>query len=319
MLGAAVLVCAPAALASGDRLPVLGFQPESDSPLAIARNAAGLSAVGVDGVSMTGPGKVTAVDSAQLLQRDTASAYHLSSALLVSNYSNRTRGFSEKLAYETLRSPRAVWRLVANLKADVENDGWNGVILDLESLQTRDIGGLVGLATELRRALPRTLTVGLTLTNFTSAAGYASGGYGLPGLAASGCDLVLMAYDQHGPWEKQPGPIGALNWTREGLEVLLHYASPSKIVLGVSGYGYGWERHRNVVLTDAQAEAMARRRGARERWIPAVGEWTARLRNGTVIWWSGARSLKVRERLAATMHLGGLAVWSLGSTDTITR
>jgi spore germination protein len=48
-----------------------------------------------------------------------------------------------------------------------------------------------------------------------------------------------------------------------------------------------------------------------------VGEWTAHLPDGSTVWWSDARSYAVRARLAASLHLHGLAVWSLGLSDVL--
>jgi len=187
----------------------------------------------------------------------------------------------------------------------------------MEALQPRDSAGLVQLATSLRAGLPRRVSVGLTLSNNGDVAGFSSEGYDLPGLARSGCQEILMAYDDHGPWENIPGPIGPLGWQRTGLNVLLRFIPASRLVLGVAGYGYGWRRHHNVALTDAQARALATSRGAHFRWAPSAGEWTATLRTHEVIWWSDARSLRARIRLAEQYHLAGLAVWSLAESDPI--
>jgi spore germination protein YaaH len=92
---------------------------------------------------------------------------------------------------------------------------------------------------------------------------------------------------------------------------------PAKIDLGVAGYGYAWRPHSNDMLSDAQARALIKRYHARAHWSKSVGEWTARLKDGSVLWWSDARSLTARAQLAAADHLGGLAVWSLGLSDPI--
>lgn len=315
LLATAALSCA--AVGAG-RVQILGFQVESDPTSAIQQSASGITAVGVDGLRLTGVGTLSTIDRAQLSQQAVAQSFGLRSELVVSNYSNATKNFSERLAFRTLRSPRARARLVSELRADVEAEGWDGVILDMELLRPRDSAGLVQLSAALRDALPRRVVVALTLSNNGDLAGFASDGYDLPGLAASGCQLILMAYDQHGPWEDTPGPVGSLGWTRAGLNVLLRSSPSSRIVLGVAAYGYGWRGHHHLVLSDAQARALAERPGAHLRWVPRVGEWTARLRDGTILWWSDTRSLRAKIALAHQLHLGGLAVWDLGNSDPIT-
>jgi spore germination protein YaaH len=300
------------------RPPILGFQVESDPVSAISASAAGLASVGIAGLTLTGPGQVSAVNAAELNQLSAARECHLGAQLLVSNYSNKIKDFSERLVHETLRSPALVAKLATRLQAEVEAYGWNGIILDLEALKPRDAAGFVELATALREGLPDSVSVGVTLTNNGDPGEFAAEGYDLSGLAASHAQLILMAYDQHGPWEKTPGPVGSLEWTRTGLDVLLSFVPGSRIVLGVAGYGYAWRRHRVETLSDAQARALAASRGAHVHWVPSVGEWTARLHDGSTVWWSDARSLQAKIKLAESLHLGGLAVWSLANSDPIT-
>ena len=64
--------------------------------------------------------------------------------------------------------------------------------------------------------------------------------------------------------------------------------------------------------------ALVARAGAKAHYVVSVGEWTARLRDGSTVWWSDARSLARRAQLARSLHLHGLAVWSLGLSDPIT-
>jgi spore germination protein YaaH len=43
----------------------------------------------------------------------------------------------------------------------------------------------------------------------------------------------------------------------------------------------------------------------------------ATLHDGTVVWWSDARTFALRRAYAAKLHLGGLALWSLGLSDPV--
>ncbi len=156
----------------------------------------------------------------------------------------------------------------------------------------------------------------MSVENVTSVAEYPARGYDLAAAARSVDQIVLMAYDQHGPWEKAPGPVGADGWIRAGLRALLSQVPPSQVDLGVAGYGYVWGSQRRQISA-AAARALVSQAGARARWVPAVGEWTADLPDGAVVWWSDARTLARRERLAASLGLHGVAVWSLGLADPI--
>jgi spore germination protein YaaH len=260
---------------------------------------------------------VSAVDPAALGQLATAHRDGLRAELLVSNWSSRISNFSERLAFATLLHPRAIARVAAALTGEVRAGGWDGVTVDIEALVQRDRAGLVGLVAALRARLQPGATLSVTVSNHTGAVEFASNGYDLACLGASSDRVILMAYDEHGPWEHAAGPIGALAWQRAGLSVVLRYVPARKVDLGVAAYGYGWRRHKTFALSDARARALVAGAGARARFIASVGEWTARLRDGSTIWWSDARSLALRVRLARALHLHGLAIWSLAQSDPV--
>jgi spore germination protein len=317
LLGSAALAFA-ATPASSPTLPVLGFQSDGSPISLIARDAPGLGSVGVDGVNLTGtPGAVSAPPASDRAQLAAAHASVLPAVLLVGNYSNKINDFSEPLAYKTLASPSAIGKLAATLSADVRSEGWDGISVDLESLHARDAAGLVTLLSELRADLGPSASLTVCVENLTAAKQYPANGYNLAGIARSVSEVVLMAYDQHGPWEKTPGPIGATSWVKRGLQALMTAVPAAQIDLGVAGYGYVWGPGGRHQLSDAGARALVAKQGGHARWVASVGEWTAKLSSGAVVWWSDARTLALRQTLAARFGVHGLAVWSLGLSDPI--
>jgi spore germination protein YaaH len=299
-------------------LPVLGFQEDSSAPHAIDRNAAALTTVGVDGIDLLRSGRGVTVSTpipADVLQLQTAHRDHLKAVLVVGNWDDAMGDFSEPLAHRLLGSSAAIAAVTRSLANMITGEGWDGLNVDLESLTARDTAGLVSFLASLRTALAPTATLTVDVQNSTSAADYAANGYNLTALGQLADGLVLMAYDQHGPWEHTPGPVGALSWQRRGLSTVVQAVPAAKIVLGVAGYGYVWRRHSVDMLSDAQTRRLLARHHARPRWSKTAGEWTARLKDGSVAWWSDARSFAVRTRLASAQHLQGLAVWSLGMSD----
>ena len=199
----------------------------------------------------------------------------------------------------------------------VRNGGWNGVSVDLESLAPRDRAGLSQFVADLRTDLPAGDSLSVCITAFTSVSAYHANGYDLASLSASANQIVLMTYDDHGPWENTPGPIGPLAWQRASVKAIEQVVAPSHVFLGAADYGYAWRPHSNDNLTVSQARALVARWHAQARWVPRVGEWTARLSDGSTLWWSDARSVALRFGLARTLGMYGIAVWSLGSGDPI--
>jgi spore germination protein len=310
----------PAAGRADARLPVLGFQSDGSPARLIAADAPGLGSVGVDGLNLTGaPGAVSAPSGSDLRQLAAAHRAALPAVLLVGNYSDRIGDFSEPLAGRTLRSAPAIASLAGRLATDVRAGGWNGISVDLESLHARDRGGLATLLDDLRARMPARASLTVCIENLTSPGQYATNGYDLRRIRASVDQVVLMAYDQHGPWERTPGPVGADRWVRAGLRAITRMIPARQVDLGVAGYGYVWRGSGASQLSDRQARRLVHRSGARARWVASVGEWTARLPDGAVAWWSDRRSLARRTALASSLGPHGLAVWSLGLSDPIGR
>jgi spore germination protein YaaH len=300
-------------------LSVTGYQEETDPASAITASERALSVVGIDGVDIDAHGTaVDQPDAGALRQLAVAHRDHLAGILLVGNWDDAINNFSERLAFGLLGDPAAIASVARTLAGDVTSEGWDGISIDLESLLPRDSSGLTAFATALRADLPAGKSLAVDVTNFTSAAQYRANGYDIGALGRIVNVFALMAYDDHGPWENTPGPIGPLAWQKAGLAVVLRSVPAAKVDLGVAGYGYSWgPRHRNLQLSVAGSRAMVRRGGGRARWVTRVGEWTARLGDGSVLWWSDARSYRLRVALARADHLHGLAVWSLGLDDPL--
>ena len=131
---------------------------------------------------------------------------------------------------------------------------------------------------------------------------------------------MIMAYDEHGPWSG-PGPVGGLPWVERTVNVARSQVPAGRLMLGVAAFGFRWppgRRHQgstSVTVAEARQLAATTRHGA--RWDPVTGEWTVRLRNRTVLWWSDSRSIGLRERVAKRLHLGGVAVWQLATSDRL--
>jgi spore germination protein YaaH len=107
---------------------------------------------------------------------------------------------------------------------------------------------------------------------------------------------------------------------KEALAPLRKAVPASKLQLGIAGYGYTWPKHGDgEQVSDARARAVVKRDGAAAKWSAGQAEWHATLPSGTTMWWSDARSYRTRLAYAKHLKLGGVAVWSLGLSDALTR
>lgn len=316
---ALLVPAAPAVAREPEGLAVTGWALDGATPALVARNASGLSTVSVAGVSINAAGTGVSQPNAGARRLARAAHHHgLAAELLVGNYSNRLGDFDPRAAHRLLSRPARIGAVARRLASYVAAGGWDGVNIDLERVRASDADGLVALVRATQAAMPAERTVTIDVSASTSLDGYGAGGYDLAGLAGAADVIKLMTYDQHGPSWSGPGPVGGLPWQRRAVATILRVVPADQVDLGVAGYGYTWPR-RGVghTVTVAQARRLVARDHVRARWQAREGEWTARLDNGTRLWWSDRRSYRLRVDLARQRGLHGLAVWRLGSADTL--
>lgn len=57
--------------------------------------------------------------------------------------------------------------------------------------------------------------------------------------------MVIMAYDEHCS-RSAPGPVASLDWVKNVAKFAVTQIPPSKIVLGIAGYGYEWPKQGGI-------------------------------------------------------------------------
>jgi len=295
-------------------LSMTAFQGEWSDPDLISRNAQATTVVAVDGINLAAAGEVTEVNENALAQLAAAHDAGLPAELMVGNFDASLGDFSEELAWTTFSDGAATTATVNAIATIVDDQGWDGISVDMESLEARDTAALVSFVTGLRAILGEETSLGISLQLADSVEGYADAGYDLAAFADTVDRVILMGYDHNGPWEPLPGPIGSLDWQRAGLDALLQGVPAAKVELGVAGYGYHWGTTSTEPVSVAEARELA---GDSALFDEGAGEWTAVLADGSTLWWSDAKSLALRQDLAEEYGLHGLALWVLGLSDPI--
>lgn len=333
LFGAAIAVAAalglggcaePTSTPSGSFLVTGYAESDATSAAQVAASASALTQVGIDGVNLTPNGSGVSKPNAGALQLlAQAHSRHLKASLLFGNYSDAIGDFSDPLAEKMFDSSANIHTVVAALAREVKSGGWDGVTVDLESLNgfgepghlRDDNAGLVRFVTALRGALgSRTLAICVSATTGS----YADLGYDLPQISRQVNDVVLMAYDQHGPQWSKAGPVGGFPWVKQTAAGLMKSVPATKVQLGIAEYGYSWPKHgTGTNYSDAGIRALVKRNGATPVWSSSQLEWHAAFANGEQVWWSDARSYRARLALAHTLGLAGVAVWSLGDGDPL--
>lgn len=301
------------------RVQVVGYAESGATTTAqLDASKGALTTVGVDGINVTADGtSVTDVSDEALALLKDAHKRSTKAELLVGNFDSDLGDFSPAIGDVLLGSSANIDAVTDALAADVKQQGWDGITVDLESLTDKHASGLTRFVSELNTKLGQGKSVSVCLMATTD--GYAELGYDLAPLGRAADHVVLMAYDQHGPGWSGPGAIGGLPWVKESLAPLRKAIPSSKLQLGIAGYGYTWPKKGDgEQLSVAAARAAVKRDGAAAVWSGPQAEWHATLSDGTVIWWSDGKSYRMRLAYAKHLHLAGVAVWSLGLADPLT-
>lgn len=320
LLGTAGVPAVARAADSQTRVPVTAFFQSGESTGLITASAAATTTVGVDGVSVTHSGNGVAVpDGAARHALAVSHQDGLRAEFLVSNWDNSIEDFSPAIADRLLSSPANISTVASKLAHDVAAQGWDGVSIDLEALHAKAATGLVSFLKELRQKLPAGKTISICISNSTSPTEYRQRGYWLAAIGTVVDGVIDMAYDQHGPWENQPGPVGALAWQKQGVAAMEKSVPAVKIDLGQAGYGYIWAPTGTTTVSDAKARTLVADDGATAHFDNTTGEWLAHLSDGSTMWWADARSFQIRLALVRATGLHGLAVWDLGDSDQLVQ
>jgi spore germination protein len=297
---------------------VTAFQPSWGDRSSIDSSTAAISMVAISGIDIAAGGAAVTSPSADVLGQLTyAHQLGKKAEVLLLNYQAGT-GFSDKIAQSMISTKANRDAAAASLAAVVSRYGFDGVMFDLEELSASDADDLTAFAAALRADVGPDIHLDAALQASTSAAGYLRRGYDIAGLLGSLDTLTVMGYDQHGTFNPaDPGPIGELSWQRKVLAALLLTAKPAQVDLGVAGYGYRWAADGTHTVGDHRARRLVAAANVAPTFDERRGEWTATLPDGQVFWWSDARSIALREQLAASLGLHGVAVWSLALSDPI--
>ena len=297
---------------------VTAFEPSWDDGAVLKASKNSVSMVAISGIDIAeGGAAVTEPTAAVLRQVKLAHQLGKKAEVLLLNYKPGV-GFSNEVAKSMLSTKANRDAAAASLAAVVSHSGLDGVMFDLEQLNSDDADDLTAFAAQLRADVGPSIHLDAAVQPTTKASSYRRLGYDIAALLKSLDTVTVMGYDQHGTFNPtNPGPVGELTWQRKVLAALLVHAKPSQVDLGVAGYGYRWAADGTHTVGDIRARRLVAAAEVTPTFDEGRGEWTATLPDGQVFWWSDARSIAMREQLAASLGLHGVAVWSMALSDPV--
>ena len=228
-------------------------------------------------------------------------------------------GFDRDIVLQVIGDPAARARHVQELVALVEENGYDGLDVDYESLTAADREVFSLFIEQLAGALHDN---GRILSIAVHAKTDDAGTWGGPAaqdwrrLGAVVDEFKIMTYDYHYAGG-EAGPIAPLEWVDQVLDYAATVVPPELTWVGVHFYGYDWLGNageglewQQIVKRAAQNDAQVQRDEPGEAWFTYDG-------GRHTVYFTDAQALD--ERLAYLMErhprLAGAAIWRLGGED----
>ncbi len=202
-------------------------------------------------------------------------------------------------------------RVADQVESLIRAGTYDGVVLDFESLETRDtldVALVAGaLASSARRGGAREVALAVpALDTLTFAPRHL-----LPRVDR----LLVMLYDQH--WVgSQPGPVAARDWARAALTQWVALAGADRVVAALPLYGYHWRADAPTDIVGWQdLQRLARESGAAIGRDAASG--SLRLQMGALgeAWLNDGPVLAQMAADARSLGVRTIALWRLGLED----
>ncbi|MDI6870047.1 MAG: glycosyl hydrolase family 18 protein [Bacillota bacterium] len=229
--------------------------------------------------------------------------------------------FSGSVAHSAIGNWANRSRAVSSIVSLVKTYGYDGVNIDLEAVPSYDRNALTAFMRDLSQALKplgKLVTISVPAKTYDDPRNSWSGAYDYAALGQYVDLMMLMTYDEHFA-NGRPGAIASVRWVDAVASYAASQVSPSKLILGVAGYGYDWPSGGKAkAVSYSDAVALARRYGRTIQWSTAAqSPYFTYYKNGSMhtVWFESADSLAHKLKIVEQRGLRGVALWRLGFED----
>lgn len=230
--------------------------------------------------------------------------------------------FSNYLISQIVNNETAKATLIANISAQIQERGFEGVDVDFEFIIPEDKFAFADFVRDIRtavNALGYPVSVALAPKTSDTQTGllYEGKDYGLLGEAAD--YVLLMTYE----WGYTYGPamaVAPINKVRQVVEYALTKIPSGKINLGIPNYGYDWtlpyvkDASKATTIGNIEAVQIAVARGADIHFDETAQSpyFNYVLDNSThEVWFEDVRSLSAKFDLVKEYQLRGMSYWQI--------
>ncbi len=172
----------------------------------------------------------TRIDSAGLVLMKQK---HLKIMPIISNFNSSLRGFDGKLLHKLLNDTILRNQFIQQIADTLSYYQLNGINVDFEELTEKTNEPLTLFQKKLYQTLhARNMQVSIDVEPKNNDYDYTK-------LSDYNDYIILMAYDEYNN-STGPGPISAQKWIEDAVSWTADKIDPSKIILGIGGFGYEW-------------------------------------------------------------------------------
>ncbi|MDQ6902385.1 MAG: glycosyltransferase [Bacteroidota bacterium] len=240
---------------------------------------------------------------------------------ILSNFKSISVGFDGKLLHKVLSDTIIRNRLIQQVVDTLTHYKLNGINIDFEELIETTNEPLTSFQKKLYEALhERNMLVSMDVEPKNN-------DYDYPKLSSYNDYIVLMAYDQSNN-STGPGPISAQKWIEDAVSWTAKRIDPSKIILGLGGFGYNWANGK-YDETYTYNDAINKAKGLNAKIIYDDDSYNLHFSyaseevdsSGQVdttphqVWFTDAATTFNILRFSDEFPVAGTALWRLGSED----
>ncbi|EKN70916.1 glucosyl hydrolase family protein [Neobacillus bataviensis LMG 21833] len=213
---------------------------------------------------------------------------------------------------------------IQNLRKEIIQFKYDGINIDMENLNLTDRDSfslLIKILSDELHHDGKIVTVSVPANTGDSRANPWSPWFDYEKLGLYSDGLMIMTYDEHNPRTK-PGSTASVDWT----EATIHYAlkhgvPPSKILLGIAGYGWDWDITEGKAVYRSYAQIMDQKKKykAKSMWDSRSQtphfSYVDKEQHSHQVWFENSDSLRFKLDLVEKFNLRGIGIWRLGLED----
>ncbi len=227
--------------------------------------------------------------------------------------------FMDREGLHTLLStPACRARLISQLCAEVQKNGYDGVNIDFEFIPAEDSGYFTTFLQELKNRLGDNLELSVAVFARTAADKWPTA-YNYRKIGEIADQVVIMSYDYHYK-TSGAGAVAPLWWVEAVINYMRSNAGipASKLLIGMATYGYDWGSGvTTTTVTKERLGQLSSRYRLSAFYDPGSSSPYYTYTDGNQvkhqIWLENEQSLDQKLDLVQKYDIGGISFWRIGN------